>query len=157
MVIKAEQADHAESVYEARVNLAAAYRLTDMFGMTTLVYNHITARVPGTTDEFFINEFGLGYNEVTASNLVRINLDGRVLEGGPTVNLPGYVIHSAVHAARHDVHCVMHTHTRRTVWRSRRWRAVSSPSNRTPTASTRTCPTTSSRGWQSTPRSASAW
>lgn len=111
MVIKAEQADHAESVYEARVNLAAAYRLTDMFGMTTLVYNHITARVPGTTDEFFINEFGLGYNEVTASNLVRINLDGRVLEGGPTVNLPGYVIHSAVHAARHDVHCVMHTHT----------------------------------------------
>ena len=111
MVINADQQGYSTSVHEARVNLAAAYRLTDMFGMTTLVYNHITARVPGMTDEFFINEFGLGYNEVTASNLVRINLDGRVLEGGPTVNLPGYVIHSAVHAARHDVHCVMHTHT----------------------------------------------
>jgi ribulose-5-phosphate 4-epimerase/fuculose-1-phosphate aldolase len=111
MVINADRQDYATSVWDARVNLAAAYRLTDMFGMTTLVYNHITARVPGTTDEFFINEFGLGYNEITASNLVRINVDGRVLEGGPTVNLPGYVIHSAVHAARHDVNCVMHTHS----------------------------------------------
>ena len=111
MVINAEHKGYSIEEYEARVNLAAAYRLTDMFGMTTLVYNHITARVPGTEDEFFINEFGLGYNEVTASNLVRINLEGQVLEGGPTVNLPGYVIHSAVHAARHDVNCVMHTHT----------------------------------------------
>jgi ribulose-5-phosphate 4-epimerase/fuculose-1-phosphate aldolase len=94
-----------------RVNLAAAYRLTDMFGMTTLNYNHITTRVPGTTDQFLINEFGLGYNEVTASNLVKINLDGKVLDGNPSINLPGYVIHSAVHGARHDIDCVMHTHT----------------------------------------------
>ena len=102
----------SEAEWRARVDLAAAYRLTDHFGMTTLVYNHITARVPGTDDQFLINEFGLGYDEVTASNLVKINLDGKVLdEGDHRINIPGYIIHSAVHAARHDVNCVMHTHT----------------------------------------------
>ena len=101
----------SDEEWAVRVDLAAAYRLTDMFGMTTLNYNHITARVPGTTDQFLINEFGLGYNEVTASNLVKIDLDGKVLDGNPSINLPGYVIHSAVHGARHDVQCVMHTHT----------------------------------------------
>ena len=102
----------SEAEWRARVDLAAAYRLTDHFGMTTLVYNHITARVPGTDDQFLINEFGLGYDEVTASNLVKINLDGKVLdEGDHRINIPGYIIHSAVHAARHDVSCVMHTHT----------------------------------------------
>lgn len=102
---------YSDEEWAVRVNLAAAYRLTDMFGMTTLNYNHITARVPGVADQFLINEFGLGYNEVSASNLVKINLDGRVLDGNPSINLPGYVIHSAVHSARHDVQCVMHTHT----------------------------------------------
>jgi len=77
----------------------------------TLVYNHITPRLPGTDDQFLIHEFGLGYNEITASNLVKIDVDGHVLEGTPRINPPGYVIHSAVHAARHDVNCVMHTHT----------------------------------------------
>lgn len=108
---KREDVDQAVDEWGTRVQLAAAYRLTHLFGMTTLVYNHITARVPGTHDQFLINEFGLGYNEITASNLVKIDLDGRVLEGSPRINLPGYVIHSAVHAARHDVNCVMHTHT----------------------------------------------
>jgi ribulose-5-phosphate 4-epimerase/fuculose-1-phosphate aldolase len=102
---------YSDEEWAVRVNLAAAYRLTDMFGMTTLNYNHITARVPGTTDQFLVNEFGLGYNEVNASNLVKIDLDGKVLDGNPSINLPGYVIHSAVHGARHDVQCVMHTHT----------------------------------------------
>ncbi len=102
----------SEAERRARVDLAAAYRLTDHFGMTTLVYNHITARVPGTDDQFLINEFGLGYDEVTASNLVKINLDGKVIDAGkPSVNFAGYIIHSAVHGARHDVNCVMHTHT----------------------------------------------
>lgn len=103
---------YTEAEWQARVDLAAAYRLTDHFGMTTLIYNHITARVPGTDDQFLINEFGLGYDEVRASNLVRIDLDGNVLEEGDRrINIPGYIIHSAVHGARHDVHCVMHTHT----------------------------------------------
>lgn len=103
---------YSAAEWEARVNLAAAYRLTDHFGMTALVYNHITARVPFTEDQFLINEFGLGYDEVTASNLVKIDLDGNVMEDEQRpVNVAGYVIHSAVHAARHDVLCVMHTHT----------------------------------------------
>lgn len=104
--------DYSEGEWMARVDLAAAYRLTDHFGMTTLVYNHITARVPGTRDQFLINEFGLGYDEITASNLVKIDIDGNILDAGAhQINVPGYVIHSAVHAARHDVTCVMHTHT----------------------------------------------
>lgn len=98
--------------WEARVDLAAAYRMADHFGWPQLVFNHITARVPGTDNQFLINEFGLGYNEVTASNLVKIDLDGNVLEDREApINVAGYVIHSAVHGARHDVSCVMHTHT----------------------------------------------
>ena len=103
---------YSRAEWKARVDLAAAYRLTDHFGMTSLIYNHITSRVPGTHDQFLINEFGLGYDEVTASNLVKIDLDGNVLEEGRReINVAGYVIHSAVHAARRDVLCVMHTHT----------------------------------------------
>ena len=90
-------------------------KLTDYFALldkTALIYNHITARVPGTDDQFLINEFGLGYDEVKASNLVKIDLDGNVLEeGARRINVAGYIIHSAVHGARHDVQCVMHTHT----------------------------------------------
>ena len=101
---------YSEEERQARVDLAAAYRLTHRFGMTTLIFNHITSRVPGTDDQFFINEYGLGYDEVKASNLVKIDLDGNV-DGDHRINVAGYVIHSAVHGARHDVNCVMHTHT----------------------------------------------
>ena len=102
----------SEAEWQARVELAAAYRLTDHFGMTTLIYNHITACVPGTEDQFLINEYGLGYEEVAASNLVKIDMEGNILEEGPhRINFTGYVIHSAIHGARHDVACVMHTHT----------------------------------------------
>ena len=98
--------------WQARVDLAAAYRLTDHFGMTTLIYNHITARAPGTDDQFLINEYGLGYDEITASNLLKIDLHGNILEEGThRINFTGYVIHSAIHSARHDLTCVMHTHT----------------------------------------------
>ena len=104
--------DCSEAEWQARVELAAAYRLTHHFDMTALIYNHITARVPGTDDQFLINEYGLGYEEVTASNLVKMDMAGNILdEGEPRINLTGYVIHSAVHAARRDVACVMHTHT----------------------------------------------
>ena len=102
----------SEAEWQVRVDLAAAYRLTHHFGMTALIYNHITARVPGADDQFLINEYGLGYEEVTASNLVKMDMAGNVLEDGERqINLTGYVIHSAVHAARCDVACVMHTHT----------------------------------------------
>jgi ribulose-5-phosphate 4-epimerase/fuculose-1-phosphate aldolase len=96
--------------WQARVDLAAAYRLADHFGYTYLVYNHITARVPGT-EHFLINEFGLRYDEITVSNLITLDLDGNVVDGPENVNLPGFVIHSAIHGARQDVNCVMHTHT----------------------------------------------
>ena len=102
----------SDAEWQARVELAAAYRLTDHFGMTTLIYNHITARVPGMEDQFLINEYGLGYEEVAASNLVKIDMEGNILEEGEhRINFTGYVIHSAIHGARHDVACVMHTHT----------------------------------------------
>jgi ribulose-5-phosphate 4-epimerase/fuculose-1-phosphate aldolase len=112
MASESQKHKYTDEEWQARVDLAAAYRLTDHFNMIDLVYNHITCRVPGTDDQFLINEYGLGYNEITASNLVRIDNKGNVLsEGEHRINFPGYVIHSAVHAARHDVVCVMHTHT----------------------------------------------
>ena len=97
-----------------RRQLAAAYRLVDHFGWTELIYGHLTARVPGDEPHFLINPFGLNYDEVTASNLVKIDLDGNNVGEFPyPVNYAGFVIHSAVHmahVARHKV--VMHTHTR---------------------------------------------
>ena len=100
--------------WQTRVELAAAYRLADRFGWSMLIFNHITARVPGMEDHFLINNFGLMYDEITASNLLRIDLDGKLVGdyvGETRINRAGYVIHSAIHAARHDVGCVMHTHT----------------------------------------------
>lgn len=104
-----------EAEWEARVNLAAAYRLIAHFGMSDLVYNHITCHVPGSKDEFLINPYGMMYEEINASCLIRINLAGDVLfNPNPTygINQAGYVIHSAIHGARADVDCVIHTHTR---------------------------------------------
>ena len=101
--------------WETRVNLAACYRLMDKFGMTDLIYNHITARIPGTEDHLLLNLYGLLYKEITASSLVKINLQGDVLWKPDTdygYNRSGYVIHGAIHGARPDVGCVIHTHTR---------------------------------------------
>jgi hypothetical protein len=105
--------------WQARVDLAACYRLVDYYGMTDLTYNHITARVPGAQHEqrhhILINLYGLTYKEITASSLARIDLDGEVIWKPDTdyyVNRAGYVIHGAVHRARKDVACVLHTHTR---------------------------------------------
>ena len=102
----------SESEWQARVDLAACYRLVDYYGWTDQVYSHITLRIPGT-DHLLINEFGLRYDEITASNLVKIDIDGNQVDGGERpVNLAGYTIHSAVHAARpDDLHCVLHTHS----------------------------------------------
>jgi ribulose-5-phosphate 4-epimerase/fuculose-1-phosphate aldolase len=102
--------------WETRVNLAACYRLVARYGMTDLVYNHITARVPGPEHHILINAYGMLYEEITASSLIKVDLDGNVIEKPEgleySVNAAGYVIHSAVHAARPDVECVIHTHTR---------------------------------------------
>ena len=99
--------------WEARVDLAACYRLMHKFGMVEMIANHISARVPGATNEFLINPYGMLYEEITASSLVKIDLDGSILLNatGYGINQAGYVIHSAIHGARHDVECVIHTHT----------------------------------------------
>jgi ribulose-5-phosphate 4-epimerase/fuculose-1-phosphate aldolase len=104
----------AEAEAVLRRQLAAAYRLVDHFGWTELIYGHLTARVPGDKPHFLINPFGLNYDEVTASNLVKIDLDGNnVGESKHPVNYAGFVIHSAVHMAHQSRHqVVMHTHTR---------------------------------------------
>ena len=100
--------------WELRIKLAAAYRLVDYYGWTEQIYGHLTARVPGADDHFLINPWGLNYDEVTASNLVKIDVDGKVISGGEhRVNYAGFVIHSAIHMTRSRVnHVVMHTHTR---------------------------------------------
>jgi ribulose-5-phosphate 4-epimerase/fuculose-1-phosphate aldolase len=100
--------------WQARVDLAACYRLVDHYAMADLIYNHITVRIPGT-DHLLINLYGLLYREITASSLVRITLDGEIVWKPDTdygINKSGYVIHGAIHAARADVGCIIHTHTR---------------------------------------------
>ena len=100
--------------WRQRVELAAAYRAVDHFGWTEQIYAHLTARVPGTDDRFLINQWGLSYDEITASNLVEIDLDGRVVDGrdANTINYAGFVIHSALHMIKGSAnHVVMHTHT----------------------------------------------
>jgi len=99
--------------WEVRVNLAACYRLMHEFGMVEMVANHISARVPGTENEFLINPYGMLYEEMTASSMIRIDIEGNVLFNATDygINQAGYVIHGAVHAARHDVDCIIHTHT----------------------------------------------
>jgi ribulose-5-phosphate 4-epimerase/fuculose-1-phosphate aldolase len=96
-----------------RVDLAACYRLVAHYGWDDVVYTHITARVPGTRDQFLINPFGTMFGEVTASSLVKIDVDGRVIAPADArINPAGFVVHSAIHMHRHDAGCVLHTHTR---------------------------------------------
>jgi len=107
--------DHAlmtEEERALRVQLAACYRVFHLMGWTELIYNHITVRIPGPERHFLINPFGLHYSEVKASNLVKIDLEGRVI-GDSTwpVNPAGFVLHSAIHQGIEGAHCVMHTHT----------------------------------------------
>lgn len=99
--------------WQTRVDLAACYRLMHDFGMVEMIANHISARVPGTENEFLINPYGMLYEELTASSMIRIDLDGSILFNATDygINQAGYVIHSAIHGARHDVGCIIHTHT----------------------------------------------
>jgi ribulose-5-phosphate 4-epimerase/fuculose-1-phosphate aldolase len=100
--------------WQVRVDLAACYRLVDRYGMSDLIYNHITARVPGPEHHLLINLYGVLYKEITASSLVKIDLEGNIVWKPDTdygINKSGYVIHGAIHRARQDVACVIHTHT----------------------------------------------
>ena len=104
--------------WETRVNLAACYRLMDVYEMTDLIANHISMRVPGEPDHFLINAYGMLYEEITASSLIKIDHEGNIIakpDFGPGldygVNRAGFVIHSAIHMAKPDVNCVIHTHT----------------------------------------------
>jgi ribulose-5-phosphate 4-epimerase/fuculose-1-phosphate aldolase len=107
--------EEAKSATEARHDLAACYRLFDWLGWTELIFNHITVRLPEQTDQpsrYLINPFGLHYAEVTPENLLSIDLDGNPDSESPySVNRAGFVIHSAIHGARNDAHCIMHVHT----------------------------------------------
>ncbi len=95
-----------------RVDLAAAYRLVAHFHWDDLVFTHITARLPGPDHHFLINPYGMMFDEITASSLVKIDMDGKKVAENPwPINPAGFTIHSAIHAARHDVQCVLHTHT----------------------------------------------
>lgn len=101
------------SELQLRRELAACFRLIAHFKMTDLIYTHATLRLPGPERCFLINPYGLLFDEIRASDLLKIRPDGTLMDSGPgLINLAGYVIHSAIHAAREDAHCVVHTHTR---------------------------------------------
>src|SRR5271154_1864016 len=98
--------------WQLRTDLAACYRLVAHYRWDDLIFTHVSARVPGPEHHFLINPYGMMFDEITASSLVKIDLEGRiVLDNGYPVNGAGFVIHSAIHAARHDIECVLHTHT----------------------------------------------
>src|SRR5713226_3101275 len=102
----------SEDERRTRIELAACYRLARREGWDELIYNHISACVPGPEHHFLINPFGLAFEEVTASNLVKVDLDGKIIGDSPyPINAAGFTIHSALHAARPEVGCVIHLHT----------------------------------------------
>jgi ribulose-5-phosphate 4-epimerase/fuculose-1-phosphate aldolase len=103
----------SEEEWQVRVNLAACYRLIAMYGWDDMIFTHISARVPGTEEHFLINAYGLLFEEMTASNLLKVDLAGEIVQETPyVINSAGFTIHSAVHTARADAACVLHTHTR---------------------------------------------
>ena len=109
----AETGERGEAEAAVRRDLAAAYQLCALFGWDDLVYTHLSARVPGREHHFLVNPLGLGFDEITASSLIKIDLDGNVIgdSGGYEPNAAGFVIHGAIHATRENAGCVMHLHT----------------------------------------------
>jgi ribulose-5-phosphate 4-epimerase/fuculose-1-phosphate aldolase len=102
----------SEAEWQLRVDLAACYRLVAHYGWDDLIFTHISARVPGDNHHFLINPYGMTFDEVTASSLVKIDLDGqKVIPSPHEINPAGFTIHSAIHAAREDARCVLHTHS----------------------------------------------
>ena len=110
--IPSRRHDVSPEEWQVRVDLAAAYRLVAMFRWDDLVFTHISARVPGEPDAFLINPYGLMFEEITASSLIKIDAQGNKLDASPyPVNPAGFTIHSAIHGARHDAQCVLHVHS----------------------------------------------
>ena len=108
------QTKYSPEEWAVRVDLAAAYRLVHNYGWTDMIYNHISARVPSTEGHFLLNPYGLAYDEITTFLLVTVDLASNVVHAPDPAyssNMAGYVIHSAVHEARHSAGCVIHTHT----------------------------------------------
>ncbi|MFK4227886.1 class II aldolase/adducin family protein [Streptomyces sp. NPDC019890] len=102
----------AEAEWEARLELAATYRLFAMLGWDEMIFNHISLRLPGESPTYLMNPFGLMYEEVTASSLIKVDLDGNLVEDSPyAANPAGFLFHGAIHRTVPDAHCVMHTHT----------------------------------------------
>jgi len=105
----------SEQEWQLRVDLAACYRLVEHMRWGDLIYTHMSARLPGT-DYYLVNAFGLSFDEVTASNLVKVDLQGNILDDTPfEINPAGFTIHSAIHEVREDAHCVIHLHTKETI------------------------------------------
>ncbi|MDP4536711.1 class II aldolase/adducin family protein [Alkalimonas collagenimarina] len=105
----------SDSEWQLRVDLAACYRLVAHYGWDDTIYTHLSARLPGT-DHYLVNAFGLTFDEVTASNLVKVDLKGTILDNSPfQINPAGFTIHSAIHEVRDDAHCVIHLHTPATI------------------------------------------
>jgi len=107
----------SDAEWQARIDLAACYRLVEHYGMADMMANHISSRVPDEDGAFLINAYGMMYEEITASSLIKVDLDGNILskpnfgDVNYGINKAGYVIHSAIHRARHEVDCVIHTHS----------------------------------------------
>src|SRR5574341_961266 len=109
------KASVSKEEWATRVDLAACYRLVALYGMTDLIYNHISARVPDCHDHYLINPYGMLYEEITASSLVKIDIEGHTLlqpDHGYSVNVAGFYLHAPIHKARPEVQCILHTHTR---------------------------------------------
>jgi ribulose-5-phosphate 4-epimerase/fuculose-1-phosphate aldolase len=107
--------ENNDQEWELRLKLAATYRIFDYLGWTSIIFNHITIRIPGPEHNFLINPFGLRYDEVTASNLVKVDAHGKKVRGSNyeewDINQAGFTIHSAIHNKIEDALCIMHTHT----------------------------------------------
>ncbi len=104
--------DCSEAEWALRCQLADGYHLIDHFGWTETIFNHISVRLPGDEGHYLVNPFGLNYDEITPGNLLKVDLHGALVEPSPyPANPAGFALHSAIHGAREDAHCVVHTHT----------------------------------------------
>jgi ribulose-5-phosphate 4-epimerase/fuculose-1-phosphate aldolase len=111
-VVQQDRVNMSEAEWQMRCDLAALYRITDLYGWTDTINTHMSARIPGEPNAFLINNYGDLFHEITASSLVKLDLDGTVHSKDGSFNAAGFTIHSGVYKARPDVNCVMHTHTR---------------------------------------------
>ncbi len=111
-VVQQDRVNMTEAEWQARCDLAALYRITDLYGWTDTINTHMSVRIPGEPNAFLINNYGDLFHEITASSLVKMDLDGTVYSKDGSFNAAGFTIHSGVYKARPDANCVMHTHTR---------------------------------------------